>query len=166
MRSACVGPLKKSGSPNVMCSAPADTCAATSASTTSRLHDTELTVIDRDHGTMAAQVTASPARLGVADNPARPVGALQGRVRREAGQTQPIEAPETEGEGTVAECTVTRTLRSAEPQATSLAIAVRSASNSPPSTSSTPSDRRNPAFNGAYNPYAQILAGGSSRVPA
>ena len=32
---ACVGPLKKSGSPNVMCRAPAATWASTSASTTS-----------------------------------------------------------------------------------------------------------------------------------
>ena len=35
MRRACVGPLKKSGSPNEMCCAPAATCARTSSSTTS-----------------------------------------------------------------------------------------------------------------------------------
>ncbi len=40
------------------------------------LHDTELTAIDRDHGAMPAQVTAPPARLGVADDPARPVAPL------------------------------------------------------------------------------------------
>ena len=34
-RRACVGPLKKSGSPNEMCCAPAATCARTSSSTTS-----------------------------------------------------------------------------------------------------------------------------------
>ena len=36
MRRAWVGPLKKSGSPNEMCSAPAATCCRTSARTTSR----------------------------------------------------------------------------------------------------------------------------------
>ncbi len=36
IRSECVGPLRKSGSPNVMCRAPARTCWRTSARTVSR----------------------------------------------------------------------------------------------------------------------------------
>ena len=43
------------------------------------------------------------------------------------------------------------------------AISASSPSNSPPSTSSTPSDRSHGPFSGAYRPYAQMRAGGLSR---
>src|SRR6266850_6073127 len=48
-------------------------------------------------------------------------------------------------------------------QAFRAAHAVNSSSNSPPKIASTPIDRNHCAFNGAYNPYAQIRADGLRR---
>jgi len=52
------GPLKKSGSPNVMCSAPGD-LAADVFQHYFLLHDAECAAIDGDHGAMAAEMLAA-----------------------------------------------------------------------------------------------------------
>ena len=44
------------------------------------LHDSELTVVNRHHRAVPAQMTTSSAGLGVADQRARAVGTLQGGV--------------------------------------------------------------------------------------
>ena len=58
-----------------MCSAPAATCAVDVGEHDVRLHDAELPVVDRHDRTMAAQMPAAAARLGVADDPPRAVAA-------------------------------------------------------------------------------------------
>ena len=83
-----MGPLKKSGSPNVMCCAPAATWARTSARTTSR-HGAEAPVVDRDDRAVAAAVLAPARRLGVADDPALAAD-LQRRIFRQRREIRAI----------------------------------------------------------------------------
>ena len=86
IRIACVGPLKKSGSPKVMCRAPAATCAADVGEHDVGLHDAELPLVDRHDRTVPAQVPAAAAGFGVADQPALAVRHLQRGVVRERRQ--------------------------------------------------------------------------------
>ena len=60
------GPLRKSGSPKVMCVAPAATCRRMSSSTTSGGHDEEAPAVDRRDRAVATQVQAAAAGLDVA----------------------------------------------------------------------------------------------------
>ncbi len=73
-----------------MCRAPAATCAADVGEHDVRLHDAELAVVDGDDRTVAAQVLAAAAGLGVADQPPLAIGHLQRRVSRERRKTRPI----------------------------------------------------------------------------
>ena len=113
------------------------------------LHDAELAVVDRHDGTMAAQMTASAAGLGVADDPARAVAELQRRVAGERRQTGSIghqecrrgkrlqlvrRGPSRDGSGAAG-------ARERGHDARAQSRVKRRASNSPPSTSSTPSER-------------------------
>ena len=54
------------------------------------LHHAELAVVDRDDRTVAAQMTAAAARLGVTDQRARAISALQRGVAIEPRQAGPI----------------------------------------------------------------------------
>ena len=62
---AWAGPLKKSGSPKVMCSAPAYLAANVLEHHVAR-HDAKDAVIDRHNRTMAAEMLAAAAGFGVA----------------------------------------------------------------------------------------------------
>ena len=94
---ACRGPLRKSGSPKVMCVAPASTCCAMSASTTSDGHDAKLPVVDRHDRAVAAPVLAAARRLGVAGDAPRPVRQAQVRVAVQRRQRAPVRHAETRG---------------------------------------------------------------------
>ena len=80
------GPLKKSGSPNVMCCAPAATWRRMSSSTTSCCTTRNTPLIHRHHGAMPAQMLAAARRFRIADAP-RPAVHAELRVgaqRRQA----------------------------------------------------------------------------------
>ena len=81
---ACVGPLKKSGSPNVMCSAPGRDLRVDVGEHDVRLHDAELAVVDRHDRAMPAQMLAAAARFGVRRRPfwCRPASAARRSAQR------------------------------------------------------------------------------------
>ena len=66
MRSACFGPLRKSGSPKSMWRAPAAICARASSSTTSAGTAKKRPVVDGRNRTVPAEVLAAARRLDVA----------------------------------------------------------------------------------------------------
>ena len=64
---ACVGPLKKSGSPKVTCRGARRDLLPDIFEHHLALHHAELALIHRHHRTMPAQVLAAAAGLGVGD---------------------------------------------------------------------------------------------------
>ncbi len=84
MRRACVGPLRKSGSPKVMCSAPASHLGADVGQYDLHRHDAEPPVVDRHDRTVPAAVLAAARGLGGADDGQPAVGPLQLARRRRA----------------------------------------------------------------------------------
>ena len=139
-----------------------------------RLHDAELAVVDRHDRTVAAQVPAAAAGFRVADQPAACRRGICSVAYRDSGGSPVRSGTRKWSRGS------DRTRRpqrlavreqlgsvgcrcgSSVPVATLARDAARSASNSPPSTSSTPSERSHSAFSGAYSPYAQMRADGFS----
>ena len=151
MRIACVGPLKKSGSPKVMCSRAGRDLRGDVGEHDLRLHDAELPVVDRHDRTVPAQMPAAAARLGVADQPPRAVAASaasrtstaaaaprdRARGSESAAAARPAEPRRPRRPPTMLALRPVRALRFLPVVAPS---AASSSSNSPPRTSSTPSD--------------------------
>ena len=79
-RRAWVGPLKKSGSPNEMCCAPAANLRAHVGQDDVERNRAERPVIDRDDGTVPAEVLAPACRIGAADGPPAAVRHPQRRI--------------------------------------------------------------------------------------
>ena len=88
MRSACVGPLRKSGSPKSMWRAPAAICARASSSTTSAGTAKKRPLVHGRDRTVPAQVLAAARRLDVAGD-APLVRDRQPRVLRRARASAP-----------------------------------------------------------------------------
>ena len=80
-----VGPLKKSGSPNVMCCGARRDLRRDVGQHDVDRHDAELSVVDRHDRAMAAAVLASAARLGVSDDLVRVAGLKRGVTREAVG---------------------------------------------------------------------------------
>ena len=90
MRRACVGPLKKSGSPNVMCSRPRGYLGANVAEHHVGLHHAELPVVHRHDRTVPAPVLAAARCLCVARHASFAGGEPQRRVPAQRRQAGPV----------------------------------------------------------------------------